>query len=96
MTLYFLSGGPCLTGSATGSCNKTRCEYDKEDFYITVKNMALNLTKDLIYQNSLAFCKIFVRDGEFILLSLFLFRPTLQSIVIANQCSFLNNLEKRG
>lgn len=60
------------------------------------KNRTLNLRKDLIYPNSLVFCKIAIHVGEFMSLSLFLFLPTLQSITVPSQCGFQENLERGG
>ena len=55
-----------------------------------------NLRKDLIYHLSLAVGKVLVCDSEFILLSLSLFLPVLQSFMIPSQFSFQNNLRREG
>lgn len=44
VTLYFLSGGPFLTGAASGSCNETKGENCEEDCLIIIKLMAICLS----------------------------------------------------
>lgn len=54
-----------------------------------------NSRKDLIYQISLAVGKVLISDSEFLLLSLSLFLPALQSFMVPSQCGLLNNLKRR-
>ena len=55
LTLYFLSGGPFLTGAISGSCNMTKGDGAQKPLLNVLETLALNVRDYLIYQDRLTF-----------------------------------------